>query len=333
MTSALLLLSVLGLSAWTESFFLTPSSSSSNEDTILARPWDSPECQSRPVFEPSDSLRTRRGVLALPYLNCPDIFSARFGCLGQSNEDCKIYKRFFSAPRWKGEGRGFYLEMGGFDGLSFSNTFIFEHCLGWHGLLIESHPTFYQEMIKNRPCALGVWGAVCNASLPNAHSHTYMVHDYIQATVNLSAVAEYNQNYPNAAPRRVRLVPCRRLSSVFSELNITHIDFMSLDVEGMEAEALASIDFARVTISVIIVEADFFGNRNASIQANHGNSTVKMARVHDILTNRAGMLLMPSDGISVPDCTRLRLRLPRRVFALHGSALYVAPSFRDDVCP
>ena len=261
-------------------------------------------------------------------MNCP------VACFGQGNEDCKIYKRFFSAPRWKGEGAGFFVEMGGLDGITFSNSFLFEHCLGWTGLLIESHPTSYQEMIRNRPCSLNVWGAICNASLPassHSYSHTYMVHDYVQNTVNLSRVAEHNERYP-LNPQRVRLVPCRRLSSIFGELNVTHIDFMSLDVEGMEAEALASIDFDRVSVSVLIVESDFFGNRNAS-QAHYINSTAKMTVVHEILTRRAGLLLMPSDGINVPECTRLRLRLPRRAFALHGSQVYVNPLFRDDVCP
>ena len=244
---------------------------------------------------------------------------------GQANEDLKIIKRFFNDAKWKRPGAGFFVEMGGYDGISFSNTFLLEQCYGWHGLLIEAHPVFYQQMILSRPCAINVWGAVCN----HTNSHAYMVHDFIQTSVNLTEIAEFNLMYPER-PRRVRLVPCKNMKSILSEHSVTTIDFFSLDIEGYEAEVLDQIDYTHVTINVLIVEREFLGNKNVS-HPEYVNGEAKMRKIHEILTKRAGMLLMPLGG-QVPECTRQRLLLPKRVFELYGSALYVSPAMRDDIC-
>ena len=52
---------------------------------------------------------------------------------GQTGEDLNIYNRFFKANKYM--GNGFFVEMGGLDGLTFSNSFLFEQCLGWKGML------------------------------------------------------------------------------------------------------------------------------------------------------------------------------------------------------
>lgn len=46
------------------------------------------------------------------------------------------------------------------------------------------------------------------------------------------------------------------LKDIMEERGITHVDFMSLDVEGVELEALQGIDFDKVTIDYIAVEND-----------------------------------------------------------------------------
>ena len=62
---------------------------------------------------------------------------------------------------------GTFVEIGGNDGLSTTNTYHLERCLGWQGLLIEGHPENFNKMVRARPGALNLGTAVC--SHPNPH--------------------------------------------------------------------------------------------------------------------------------------------------------------------
>ena len=45
---------------------------------------------------------------------------------------------------------GSFLELGAFDGLSGSNTYALERCLGWGGMLLEGNSANAQQMKQNR---------------------------------------------------------------------------------------------------------------------------------------------------------------------------------------
>ena len=311
-------------------YFPVSISSSQHQPTQRKAPWDHPQCSAKNRKTWVPPITDRKFRLVLPYGNCPDIESQKFGCHGQRNEDCKIYKRFFKDSPLLNQG--FFVEMGGYDGASFSNSFIFEQCLGWKGMLIEAHPTNYLKMIENRPCTWNVWGAVCSPE--TTASHTFMIHDFIESTVNVSEIADYNANQPADSPniKRVKLSPCRSMSSIFLEANVTVIDFFSLDVEGAEYDVLKSIDFTRVRINVLMVESNMLGNRDPAVP-HYYNSTLKMEKITALLTSGpAKMIKLPVEGKLLPACVRKRKRLMIRVFDLHDSQLFVHPSLRDDVC-
>lgn len=297
-------------------------------------PWEKPAClpENRRPFEPPANDKKYR--LTLPYGSCTDISARNFGCHGQRNEDCKIYKRFFKDdPKWR--RGGFFVEMGGLDGHTFSNSLIFEQCLNWRGMLIEAHPTSYLKMIENRPCTWNVWGAVCPPDNDGiTPSHMYMVHDFVEQAINFTAIEEHNAVQPgDATALRVKLTPCRSMSSILREARVTTIDFFSLDVEGAEFSVLESIDFNAVRINVLMVESAMLGNRNES-SPNHYNSTLKMEKIDRLLTSPpANMVRLATRGALVPACQRKRKGLMVRVYDLHDSELYVHPDFRDDVCP
>jgi len=49
-------------------------------------------------------------------------------------------------------------------------------------------------------------------------------------------------------------VSCFPLNSVTAALGVTHVDYLSLDVEGPELEILATVDWTRLRVDVITVE-------------------------------------------------------------------------------
>lgn len=50
-------------------------------------------------------------------------------------------------------------------------------------------------------------------------------------------------------------VPCYRVDSVLDEAGIRTVDYLSIDVEGAELQVLQGIDFTRVHVNVVGVEA------------------------------------------------------------------------------
>ena len=49
-------------------------------------------------------------------------------------------------------------------------------------------------------------------------------------------------------------VHCFPLNSIMAALNVTHVDYLSLDVEGPEVEILRTVDWSRLRVDVITVE-------------------------------------------------------------------------------
>ena len=75
----------------------------------------------------------------------------------QYHEDVRLYRRFFTDPKYI--GNGFFVEMGGSNGVTFSNSLIYEYALGWRGIVIEASPINYERIIKQRPCTMNYWTA------------------------------------------------------------------------------------------------------------------------------------------------------------------------------
>ena len=80
-----------------------------------------------------------------------------------SNEylDFFIYDIFFKNSRTALHGEnGFYVEVGGSNGVHASNTFFYGHCLGWRGVLVEATGCAECAIPVNRPSATVVAVAI-----------------------------------------------------------------------------------------------------------------------------------------------------------------------------
>jgi FkbM family methyltransferase len=300
-----------------------------------ALPWQRTECgDDRAPWIPDVYQRNKGGQMnagtkgfsmlqpAINYKKCGNVRRRSFVPFGQQNEDIKIWKRFFSGDDENRSSHRIFVEMGGLDGIQFSNTFIFEYCFGWKGILLEAHPDNFKQMVVNRPCVHTVWAAACDAG----QGHIFMsgsegVAEQVGINQNLSLTAGA-QNMSN-----LKKVPCRPLGVIFDDYAISSIDFFSLDVEGAEVEVLRTIDFSAVRINVIIVEI------NKLVDDLDAVSMKRNLEVDRILKDQAGMIKLAVDGKLVPECQRKlkNLRVPE--LSLHGSSLYVHPSLRDDICP
>ncbi|KAK1737305.1 hypothetical protein QTG54_012172 [Skeletonema marinoi] len=63
----------------------------------------------------------------------------------QSAEDRHLQRWF------KDICHGTYMEIGGLDGVTFSNTYVYNKGLNWSGVLVEASPMNYLQLVRNRP--------------------------------------------------------------------------------------------------------------------------------------------------------------------------------------
>lgn len=161
---------------------------------------------------------------------------------------------------FKGKRRGFFVEIGGFDGESHSNTLFLEHQRKWDGLLIEPNPHAYRMLrAKSRPCYSA------NACISDSHEElTFRVAGGITSSLELmtdkharriesdSRVYAHQTNWKGTGEEVT--VQCRTLEHYLNQLNVSHIDYFSLDVEGAELHILESLDWSSLDITLFTIE-------------------------------------------------------------------------------
>lgn len=148
---------------------------------------------------------------------------------------------------------GFFVELGGHDGLRASNTVFTESCRSWRGLLIEPNPSAFELIGTHRPGVLAARGAVCTvrgrATFAARRSVSSAKHGIARMSADETGGIEklMNQNFERAgykerAPtawlnttRALRIdVPCAPLHDYLALFSVRRVDIFWLDVEGAE---------------------------------------------------------------------------------------------------
>jgi len=170
---------------------------------------------------------------------------------------------FLAAVHWhiwvKGMARAvalpgvFFLEMGALDGVTSSNTLMFEQCLGWNGVLIEADPFNFKKLRKNRPCAVTLGEGAC--SVEDGPTIRMGGADGTAFDVDVRGDGT-NGDSGDTNNATFHEVPCRPLGAILEENGVHRINFFSLDVEGAELKVLRTIDWDKIKIDVLMVETD-----------------------------------------------------------------------------
>ena len=164
----------------------------------------------------------------------------------QANQD-KFVDQYFKQKR-----NGVFLEVGAGDGIVFSNSLFFERERNWTGLLIEPTRYLFERLLKVHRKAYAV-----NACL-SVEKHISLVKFYgADLLGGIEKVMEGPMlNRAKAAAPHVKATDtlCIPVYSLLEAINMLHINFFSLDVEGAELEILKTIPFAKVKIDLFLIE-------------------------------------------------------------------------------
>jgi len=147
---------------------------------------------------------------------------------------------------------GFFVEVGCLDGIEFSNTYFFEK-KGWKGVCIEAHNDFIPKLRKNRPHASIVHCAIGETNKKDVIFYANKIGSL--STLDKNEEHRWKKNYRDYFYGfEEQVIPMRTLTSVFDELHVTEIDFISLDIEGYEVQALQGLNFEKYSPRVFIIE-------------------------------------------------------------------------------
>lgn len=179
---------------------------------------------------------------------------------GQFGEDCVLYELF------EGKQDGFFVEAGAFNGVDFSVSYAFEQ-LGWNGLLVEALPNRAEECRQRRPhsrvvhAALGPPGAAPTATFSATND------SYGGMLSRRTEMSTGSANVPEAPSQEIT-VPLVTLDTLL-ESHTGPIDFVSLDLEGGEPDALQGFSLARFRPRVLLIEDNRLGQHSPLTQFMH----------------------------------------------------------------
>jgi len=164
----------------------------------------------------------------------------------QFGEDREVYRSFFSRPQFR---NGFYVELGAADGIENSNTKFFQDFLGWHGLLIEPVPEQFEKLKLNRPQNILV-----NAAVSEKEGDVEFLGVGCTAGMVHTMAAGHREIYHPKGSRSF-LVKGIPFLKILSQCEVRSIDFLSIDLEGGELEALNTFDWD-IPVHAIVIELD-----------------------------------------------------------------------------
>ncbi|MFL6129090.1 MAG: FkbM family methyltransferase [Mycobacteriales bacterium] len=160
----------------------------------------------------------------------------------QNGEDVVLARAFAGRPE------GFYLDVGANDPTEDSVTRHF-YDRGWRGVNIEPQLSYYQALCEARPR-----DTTLNIGIA-AKAGTLTMH-YVPRAPGMSTFSEEQAKLLADAGYELeqRELEVRPLDEVLEEHAGEVIDFLKVDVEGLEHEVLGGVDWSRWRPRVIVVE-------------------------------------------------------------------------------
>ena len=141
---------------------------------------------------------------------------------------------------------GYFVDIGAYDGIEYSNTYLLEKKYNWKGICIEVVPSIFNKLKKNRPDVITV-----NTAVYNTNGDTVEISE----SNMLSGITKDIDKHVHAKEGKSVKQTTKTLTKILEENNApSYIDYMSLDTEGSEYKILQGIDFNKYTFGYLNIE-------------------------------------------------------------------------------
>lgn len=170
----------------------------------------------------------------------------------QEGEDMILSQIFY------GNEKGFFVDIGAHHPKKYSNTYKF-YLLGWRGINIDAMPNSMQEFKKERNQDINLEFGISSSNTISKY--------FIFEQGGLNTFSENQANKAiNDGYSMLKTIDIQtyRLDNIFEKYlpKNQKIDFMSVDVEGLEFEVLDSNNWNKFRPSIIIIESLKLSTKN-----------------------------------------------------------------------
>ena len=188
----------------------------------------------------------------------------------QEGEDL-ILQRIFGNRR-----DGFYIDVGSHHPFRFSNTFAF-YRRGWRGVCVDPLPGTAARFARWRPRDVAVEVGVSES--PSQLTY-FMFNEPALNTFSteLAAEREGRNHWHITERRQIQTLPLATLLETHLPAAVREIDFMSIDVEGLDLQVLRSNDWSRFRPRFVVTEC-----LNATISGWADDAVVQFMRSQNYL--------------------------------------------------
>lgn len=193
------------------------------------------------------------GVLLYPLVRTPagtitdlevDVLAAKYGPERQTeHEEEWMIRDFFQDRR-----NGFFVDIGANHYKQLSKTWYLDTQLGWSGIAVDALKEFAPAYAQHRP---------------RTRYFAFFVSDQSDQAAQVfvisknTTVASADKSFVNqfGTPDRVDTVPTITLNDLLSAEKVSAIDFLSMDIELHEPQALKGLDLQRFRPALVCIEA------------------------------------------------------------------------------
>lgn len=182
----------------------------------------------------------------------------------QLNQDLNVLKHY----NYKRDG--YFIEIGAYNGILYSNTYLLEKKYNWKGICIEPIPYLYDKLCINRKChcsnkaIYNKDGDILKFCIKDCDVCSGLVDTMDEQVVINGEVHIRSAKSGYSSIIDIETITLNTLLEYYNAPSV--IDYMSIDTEGSEFEILNSINFDKYKFGVIDVEHNFVEPRRTNIR-------------------------------------------------------------------
>lgn len=170
----------------------------------------------------------------------------------QYQQDWIVDFVFFSNTK-----NGFFFDIGAYDGVQFSNSYLFEKYRNWKGVCVEPNKTVFAKLQQIRNC-IAINGVISDVSGEVSYMKVAGAGEMLSGIVtnfNEKHLDRINETIATKGGNTtVETVQSFRIGDIIDTYNIQHISLLSIDTEGSELDILKTFPFHKLKPQLILVE-------------------------------------------------------------------------------